>query len=262
MVEHTLRWEYAQTIAQEAANIILRYYQRPDLIIDSKADASPVTQADREAEEWLRVRIEERFPTDGILGEEFPEKTSQSGFRWILDPLDGTKSFIHGVPLFGTLIGIEEDGDCFSGICNFPALQECIHACRGHGAWWMRRAYPPQRAQVSRVTDLRKTTLCYTDMSRWEKSSYRDALHMIINKVGLLRGWGDCYGHMLVATGRAELMLDPELNPWDAAPLLPILQEAGGVFVDFAGRPTIYGGHGMSLVPGIKDEIFRLFHHP
>ena len=258
----TARLQFGLQVAREAQDLILGYYQSPELQVESKRDTSPVTAADRGAELLIRERLAESFPDDAILGEEFPEKSGTSGIRWILDPVDGTKSFVHGVPLFGTLIGIEQiEGDqktCVAGICRFPALNEVVYAAKGSGAWWQIGDSEPRRARVSTVDTIAASTFCTTNMARWEKIGRREAFDTLLRNVGLARGWGDCFGHILVATGRAELMVDPALNPWDAAALVPILEEAGGHFIDWKGEPTIYGGNGISVNGALKDEILKI----
>ncbi len=252
------RLEFALQVAREAQTLILSYYQNESLEVISKSDLTPVTAADRGAEELIRDRLKTAFPTDGVLGEEFPETPGTSGFRWILDPVDGTKSFVHGVPLFGTLIGVEYEKQCVVGVCRFPGLDEVVYASIGNGAWWQIGEDAPKRARIADVTSLDNATFCQTNMLRWETIGRWEALMTMLRSVGLARGWGDCFGHMLVATGRAHVMIDPSMNPWDAAALVPIVQEAGGHFVDWTGSPTIYGGSGLSVVPGLKDEVLRI----
>ncbi len=251
------RLDFALAVAREASGFILPYYQNPDLVVERKRDRSPVTEADKGAELLIRERLATAFPDDAILGEEFPDQTGTTGFRWIVDPIDGTKSFIHGVPLFGTLIGVEYESECVIGVVRFPALNEVVYAARGHGAWWQIGDGAPRRARVSSVTSLSEATFCTTNPARWLAIGKRDALEGLLSSAQLARGWGDCYGHMLVATGRADVMIDPAMNAWDAAALLPIIEEAGGHFIDWTGTPTIYGGNGLSVVPGLKDEILR-----
>ena len=252
------RLEFALSVAQEASELILRYYQSTDLAVERKRDSSPVTEADKNTEILIRERLAVAFPDDAILGEEFPDKEGTSGFSWILDPIDGTKSFIHGVPLFGTLIGVEYQSKCVVGVVQFPALNEVIYAARGSGAWWRIGDREPRRARVSSVTDLSEATFSTTNPSRWFNTGLEDQLRTLLTKTHLARGWGDCYGHMLVATGRADVMIDPALNAWDAAALLPIVEEAGGEFIDWTGEPTIYGGNGLSVVPGLKAVVLQI----
>jgi len=254
----TSRLEFALRVAREAQDLILGYYHLADLAVERKKDTSPVTEADRGAEVLIRERLAESFPDDGILGEEFGETPGKNAFRWILDPVDGTKSFIHGVPLFGTLIGLEYEKTCVLGVCRFPALNEVVYAAKGQGAWWQIGEAAPRRAKVSSVQTLAESTFCTTNMARWEKIGRRAAFDTLLKSVGLARGWGDCFGHILVATGRAEVMVDPALNPWDAAALLPILEEAGGAFIDWQGNATIYGGNGISVSGPMREEILQI----
>ncbi|MBL4885588.1 MAG: histidinol phosphate phosphatase, partial [Planctomycetaceae bacterium] len=203
------------------------------------------------------------FPEDSILGEEFPEKVGTNEYRWILDPIDGTKSFVHGVPLFGSLIGLEEvdaDGNrtCVVGVCRFPALNEVVYAAIGSGAWWKIGDREPVPAKCSTVSELSKSCFCTTNIARWDEHGLTQAYNKLHNGVRLTRGWGDCFGHILVATGRAEIMVDPVLSEWDAAALVPILQESGGHFIDREGQATIYSKNGMSVNDAMKDQLLEI----
>jgi myo-inositol-1(or 4)-monophosphatase len=169
---------------------------------------------------------------------------------------------MHGVPLFGTLIGLEHEGRCVLGVCRFPALDEVVYAAEGSGAWWQVRDREPRRAQVTSVTKLSAALFCTTTVTGWDKVGRREAFEQLCRTARLTRGWGDCYGHILVATGRADVMVDPQLNPWDAAALVPILQEAGGAFVDWQGRPSIYSGNGLSVNAGIREEVLAILRPP
>lgn len=252
------RLHFALEIAAEVSPLILRYYQSPDLAVERKGDRSPVTEADKGAELMIRSRLAEVFPNDAILGEEFPSVEGTSGFRWIIDPIDGTKSFIHGVPLFGTLIGVEFESRCVIGVVRFPALQEVVYAAQGHGAWWQIGDEPPRRARVSSAKSLAESTFCHTNPARWLTTGQQQTFEKLCTSAQLARGWGDCFGHMLVATGRADVMIDPAMNAWDAAALLPIIEEAGGHFLDWSGHASIYSGNGLSVTPGLKDEVLKI----
>jgi histidinol phosphatase-like enzyme (inositol monophosphatase family) len=252
------RLDFAVAAAEDAGRLILSYYQDAGLTVELKGDASPVTVADRGAEELLRETISAAFPEDGILGEELEDKPSANGMQWILDPIDGTKSFVHGVPLFGTLIGLECDGRVVAGVCRLPALDEVVYAAVGQGAWWQTGTDDPRSARVSTVSELSEALLCVTTITSWEKIGRQDAFENLLAVAGLARGWGDCYGHILVATGRAEVIVDPQMNAWDAAALVPILQEAGGHFVDWTGKVSIYGGNGLSVNGQLKDAVLEL----
>ena len=251
------RLDFALDAAAQAADFIMGYYQSPDLAVERKRDASPVTAADRGAEELIRKLIAETYADDAVLGEEFGESDGTSGWRWILDPDDGTKSFIHGVPLFGTLIGLERDGVQVVGLCSFPALGEVVYAASGLGAWWKIGSREPVRARVSEVADLSESVFCTTTIQGWTRVGLQALFERFCSECQLARGWGDCYGHILVATGRADVMVDPELNPWDCAALVPIMQEAGGHFVDYSGKPDIHAGRGLSVNNALLDPALR-----
>lgn len=256
--EISTRLEFALQAAREASELILGYYQSADLQVERKRDASPVTAADRGAEELIRARLEAAFPQDGVLGEEFGERPSSSGYRWILDPVDGTKSFMHGVPLFGTLIGVEYEGEMVIGLCRIPPLDEVVYAARGAGAWWQTGGAPPRRAQVSATPELADGLFCTTTITGWKTIGRQETFQKLCDAAGLTRGWSDCYGHLLVATGRADVMVDPAMNPWDIAALIPIMQEAGGFCGSWNGDVTIHGGNGVSCNAALRDEVLAL----
>lgn len=252
--------ELARKIAKEAGDLTLRYfYDLGNVDIERKSDQSPVTVADREAEKLLRQRIEEHFPNDAILGEEFPIKEGTSGFRWILDPIDGTKSFIHGVPLYSTLIGIEQDGKSVGGVIALPPLGEVVWAGRGMGAWHeTSRNGKPVPANVSRCEKLDEALFLNSEVLTFDLADRAGAYKRLEKSVRLTRTWGDAYGYAMVATGRAEIMVDPILSDWDAGPLLVILEEAGGKFTDWKGTATIFGGEGIGTNRLLHDEALRV----
>jgi len=249
----TLRaWlESAELFARAAGDLTLHHFGGV-LAAEAKGDGSPVTVADREAEALLRERIRSRFPGHGILGEEFGEEGAGAAVRWILDPIDGTRSFMRGVPLYGVLIGIEADGQPVVGVAHFPALQgEMVSAARGLGCLWNGR-----RTRVSAASRLEDAALLTTDPERvLAAPGVGPGWRRLSRRVALTRSWGDAWGHALVATGRAEVMVDPVLSSWDAAPLLTILEEAGGRFTDLHGRPGIHGGSGVSSNGILHDQI-------
>ncbi len=251
------RLEWALAAAREAAQLTLRYFQTDNLAVELKSDDSPVTVADRQAEQLLRAKISERFPADAILGEEFPEQSGTSGYRWILDPIDGTKSFISGVPLYGTMVAVELDGQAVVGVVVVPALDECVYAALGSGAWHQRGATAPRCARVSTRTTLGESLFCTSDCT-YPTPQREDAFRRLRAACRISRTWGDCYGYMLVATGRADLMVDPLMNVWDAAAVRPIITEAGGTFTDWQGRPTIYGGEAIATNGRLLDEVLAI----
>ncbi len=252
------RLDFTVNASKEAAEFIMCHYQSPELAVERKRDSSPVTAADRGAEELLRRLISIQYPDDGILGEEFDETPGTSGWRWILDPVDGTKSFIHGVPLFGTLIGLELGDEQVIGVCRLPALGEVVYGARGLGAFWQVGENAPRPSRVSDVSDLSDATFCTTTIQGWSRVGRQAAFERFCDAAQISRGWGDCYGHILVATGRADVMVDPLLNPWDCAPLVPIMQEAGGHFVDFAGEISIHSNNGLSVNAGLKNAALKM----
>lgn len=244
--------DFAVDAARQAGEITMQYFQTA-LTPERKPDRTLVTAADRKSEERLRTLIREAYPDHGILGEEFGEQQSDSGRTWIIDPLDGTASFVHGVPLFGVLLGLEVDGEVVLGVANFPALGELVCAGRGIGCFWNGR-----RAAVSGVNDLNEALLLYTDGAGFEPQGREPAFRHLTAATRMHRSWGDCYGHILVATGRAEVMLDPIMNIWDCAALLPILLEAGGTFTDWEGRSTIRGGNAISTNGRLLDQVMQV----
>lgn len=252
----------ALEFSSQADQLVMSYYGHSGLKIELKQDLSPVTAADREAEELLRQRLLGMFPNDTVKGEEFGETLGDSGYRWILDPIDGTKSFVHQVPLFGMLIGLQYQGENVAGICRLPGCREVVYASRGQGAWWQQGDADPVRAEVTNTSALKDSLFCYTAVEGFQQINRIDVLENMAMECRLSRGWGDCYGHMLVATGRADLMIDPLLEEWDACALIPIVEEAGGIFMDWTGRSTAVGGNGISLTPKLKSAVENIIASP
>lgn len=251
------RLNLAKSAALEAGEITLRHF-RAGVRVEIKEDKSPVTVADREAEQHLRQRIRAAFPDDAIVGEEFGEQHGQSGYRWILDPIDGTKSFIYGVPLYGTLIGIEFDSRSIVGVIGAPATGELVWAAQGNGAWYQRGDQPATRVYVSKCAHLSDALILTSELEGYAIMGRPDVLHALPAACRMIRTWGDAYGYMLVATGRADGMLDPRMHEWDAAAIQPILEEAGGVFTDWTGAATFRGGNGVAANGEIHRELMRL----
>ena len=245
-------FDFAAQIAREAGDIALKYF-RSSLTVETKHDGSEVTIADRETEAHLRRRISEKFPRDGILGEEENEQAGTSGRRWIIDPIDGTYSFVHGVPMFGVLVALVVDEDPVVGVVNLPATQELVCAARGLGCF-----ANGEVARVSETTSLSEALVLATDFGTCERFGFGPAAERIQRQARARRTWGDCYGYILVATGRADIMLDPVMNVWDCAPLLPILEEAGGTFTDWNGRRTIAGGNAIATNGQLFAEVMRM----
>jgi histidinol-phosphatase len=243
--------DFSLALALEAGEIANNYFRRT-FTPERKADNSFVTVADREAERHLRNSIEQVFPDDAILGEEEGEKPGSSQRRWILDPIDGTYAFVHGVPFYGVMIGLEAEAEPLLGVVHLPALNETIYAARGLGCFWNDKP-----ARVSSTPDLDSALLLATDFGARGQDRFGRALEDLRHRANTSRTWGDCYGHMLVATGRADVMLDPIMNIWDCAALLPIIEEAGGTFTDWDGRRTIAGGNAISTNGLLFDEVME-----
>ena len=250
--------EVAVAFAREAGDVTLRHFGGV-LAAEAKSDGTPVTRADREAETLLRTRIRAAYPDHSILGEEFGLEEGGGPVRWILDPIDGTRSFMRGVPLYAVLIGIEVEGTPAVGVAHFPALSETVAAAQGVGCrWWRSGEETPVPARVSRADSLSDALALTTDSNRVYDSTTGPGWKALSKAVAVTRGWGDAYGHILVATGRADVMVDPVLSTWDAAPLLPIVREAGGRFTDLAGNETIHGGSGVSTNGRLHREVLRV----
>lgn len=254
MNEKDLRdvWEFAVEAAQLAGALTLGYFQT-NTPIELKADRSPVTAADRGAEELLRKRIEKAFPRHGILGEEFGEKPGEVPARWILDPVDGTYSFISGVPLYSTLIGFEWQGEVVAGVIHLPALKETVYAARGLGCWWNGR-----RARVTDESDIAKARVSCTNPKLFVSQGKTGAFDALRDTCADMRGWADAYGYACLATGRVEIVVDPIMNIWDNAALLPVVQEAGGVFTDWSGSPTHKNPSAVATNGKLHDAALKL----
>jgi histidinol-phosphatase len=241
--------EIAVDLSEKAGEITLKYFQG-QFVVETKPDTSPVTVADREAEAYIRQIIESRFPHDGLIGEEFGERRAQAKRRWIIDPIDGTFSFVHGVPLYGVLIGMEQEDEPLLGVIHLPALNETIAAARGEGCHWR-----GQRAQVSTTPELSDAVWLTTGTDVGSDPALSAALGRLAQPAGLGRTWGDCYGYVLVATGRADIMIDPLMHVWDCAALLPIVEEANGRFTDWQGQRTIRGGNAVASNGLLHDQV-------
>jgi histidinol phosphatase-like enzyme (inositol monophosphatase family) len=240
---------FLEDIARGAGAITLKYFQQRELEIITKQDESPVTIADREAEQYIRNRIRQHFPEDTILGEEFGLDGSNADRRWILDPIDGTKSFIHGVPMYGVLIALEENGFVTHGVIHMPALNETVSAGIGKGCF-----LNGELASVSTKSTLDAALVLTTDANRLERLATTEVVELA-KSAAMYRTWGDCYGHLLVATGRAEIMIDPKMAIWDAAALGVIVEEAGGYAFDLQGNRTVYGGNLVSCNRAIAPIV-------
>lgn len=250
------RLEFAVELARLAGATTLELFQSRQLAVERKSDSSPVTEADRRAEQLIRERLSDRYPLDAILGEEFGSRTGSSSYKWIVDPIDGTKSFISGVPLYSTLIGLVTGHDCLAGVIYLPALDEIVFAARGAGAWYSSRGQDPARCGVSKRS-LSDGLFVVSQFDLFGKRNAQAGFESLQQRAYITRSWGDGYGYLLVATGRAEVMVDAIANPWDLAAILPIIEEAGGRFTDWKGNPTAFGGDGVGSNGIVHEEVLQ-----
>jgi myo-inositol-1(or 4)-monophosphatase len=244
-----------KSFCKELANVssdIIKQYFRKKITVEAKYDSSPVTIADKRAEEIMRELIMKQFPDHGIIGEEFGTTNEQAEYKWVLDPLDGTKSFICGAYSFGTLIALLKNGKPIIGVYNHPILGDFLIGdnteTRING----------EKTYVRNCTDLSSATLLTTDHLNIEKYQDINLFNSLIKKVKLYRNWGDCYGYYLLATGFADIMIDPIMSPWDLLPLIPIVNGAGGVITDYSGNNPINGNSIVAASPGIHSEIISI----
>lgn len=248
--------DLAIDLADRAGRLTLGHFRtgtRPEW----KGDASPVTVADREAEALIRHELARRFPNHAVVGEEHGTTDGDGPWRWWIDPIDGTKAFVRGIPLYGVLIGLERDGEMVAGVAAFPALGEAIAAARGHGCRLNGR-----RCHVSPVDSLVAAVVSTTDVGAFAPHGRARAWARVCDATWVRAGWGDAYGHALVASGRIEAMLDPVMNPWDCGPFPVILAEAGGSFGDWSGRETIHGGEAVSVNAALREPLLELLAGP
>jgi myo-inositol-1(or 4)-monophosphatase len=245
--------EFAVQTAHEAGRLTLGYF-RTELQPEMKADDSPVTAADRKAEELIRARIERRFPGHCIVGEEFGATGADASAPcWWIDPIDGTKAFVRGVPLYGVLIGLEIEKRIVAGAAYFPALDEMIYAADGAGCYLNGR-----RCRVSGAQRLAASIISFTNAANFTAAGREASWKRFVDVAYHSVGWSDAYGHALVAAGRLELMLDPIMNPYDCGPFPVILREAGGYFGDWSGNETIHGNEALSTTCELLPEVLRL----
>jgi len=262
--EQTERYELAQRIAKSAGKITLNWFQTDRFEVEKKADRSPLTIADRESETHLREQIAQHFPNDAIVGEEFGVTDGTSGWRWILDPIDGTKSFISGVPLYGTMVAVDREvadagqRECLIGSVYIPGLDEGLHAMKGQGAWHYRGDSEATRTSVSKNPLISEAVLATSQVETFDRMGLSETWDRLANEVYFCRTWGDVYGYLLLATGRIDVMVDAELNIWDAAAVMPIIQEAGGTFTDFNGEAKIDTGNAIASNGPFHNRLLEL----
>lgn len=244
--------EFATELALAAGELVGGRFRSAGAEVSTKPDGSPVTAADREAEALMREMIGDRFPDHGIVGEEFGSENHDAEFVWSLDPIDGTISFVSGVPLFGTLVGLMERGKPIIGVVYQPILQELVV---GDG---VATKLNGETVRVRPCDDLASSTLLTTDPNLVDRHQDPDKFDVLRRQVGMTRTWGDCYGYVMLVSGRADVMLDPVMNPWDLIPLIPIVRGAGGVISDWHGGDPVTGTSIVAAGPELHPRIIDL----
>jgi histidinol-phosphatase len=246
------RYEIAVEAAHRAGRAAVAYFDS-GLPVEWKSDQSPVTVADRETELTLRNSLLGAFPDDGFLGEEHGETPGTSGFRWVIDPIDGTRNFVRGIPIWATLVGLEYQNEQIAGVCDIPTLGQTYRALRGDGAYRNER-----RIHVSDINDLSKAMVFYSSLSWFVKAGKRDEFLELSRRAERLRGFGDFYGFVLVAQGSGEIMVEHGVHVWDVAAIKPIVEEAGGRFSDWDGAPSIHRPDVLITNGKLHDEALRI----
>ena len=245
-LRHFCKW-----LAEESGKII-KHYWRTEVTIENKPDQTPVTIADKKAEEFMREMIMKKFPNHGILGEEFGEHNPNAGYKWVLDPIDGTNSFISGTVTFGTLIALLKNGEPILGVINQPVLNEFLigdNFTTELNGW---------QVHVRECNNLSDAVLLTTDQLNIEKFRSIKNFDKLVHKVKLYRQWGDCYGYYLIATGYADIMIDPIMNPWDLMALIPIIKGAGGTITDYYGNDPLKGNSIVATGGKIHGEVIEI----
>jgi myo-inositol-1(or 4)-monophosphatase len=242
-------------ILTHASSEIIKTYFRTKLTVDSKSDNSPVTIADKKAEEVMRELISKHFPDHAIIGEEFGQTNQDAEYTWILDPIDGTKSFICGAFSFGTLIGLLKNGQPILGVYNHPILNDFLIGDN------LITEINGSKTVIRNCNDLSKAVLLTTDHLNIKKYQNIEKFNSLIQKVKLYRNWGDCYGYYLLVTGYADVMIDPIMSSWDLLPLIPIIQGAGGTITDYQGNDPVKGKSAVASSPDIHSEIISLLNN-
>lgn len=245
---------FCKVLAMASAEVIRKYF-RTSISVESKSDNSPVTIADKKAEEIMRELIMKQFPEHGIFGEEFGETNKDAEYKWILDPIDGTKSFICGAYSFGTLIGLLKNSQPILGIYNHPILNDLLIGDN------FITSINGVKTAVRNCANLSEAVLLTTDHLNIEKYQSIEKFNTLVRKVKMYRNWGDCYGYYLLATGNADIMIDPIMSPWDLLPLIPIIKGAGGVITDYQGNDPVKGKSAVASSPLIHSKVISLLNN-
>ncbi|MBL8866328.1 MAG: histidinol-phosphatase [Planctomycetia bacterium] len=246
------RYDLAIDVARQAGGLAKKYFDE-GFEVEWKQDQSPVTIADKQAEELIRTTIRKHFPGDGFLGEEYGDEPSTTGYRWVIDPIDGTRAFVRHIPIWGTLLGLEYRDDVIAGIAYAPALGNLWRGLRGDGAY-----VDDRRIHVTKTTKLDQAFLSYSGVSWFKKAGHLDRFTQLCNATERQRGLGDFYGFTLVAQGSIDIMVDHGVHAWDIAAVVPIVEEAGGVFTDWSGQRTIHSTDVIACAPALHAPTLEI----
>lgn len=255
----------AHLLADTADAISMARFRAQDLHVESKPDLTPVSDADTAVEKALRATLARTRPRDGVLGEEFGASEAAAGpgsRQWVIDPIDGTKNFVRGVPIWGTLIALMDGDQVVAGLASAPALGRRWWAARGHGAYAGRHTAQATPIRVSGVSRVADASFCYSSLPHWEETGRLPGMLDIMRQVWRSRAYGDFYGYMLVAEGAVDVMVEPELSLWDIAALIPIVTEAGGTFTDLSGATGPGGGSAVASNGKLHQDILDRLAYP
>jgi histidinol-phosphatase len=247
----------ALELADEADSLTMARFGAVDLLIQTKPDMTPATDADFDVESTIRRRLTGQRPDDSVLGEEFGGTTAFTGRQWVIDPIDGTKNFVRGVPVWATLIALLEDGVPVLGVVSAPALQRRWWAVAGQGAFTKVGPLPERRLAVSKVDDLPSASLAFSSLTGWALRGLRERFIVLTDEVWRVRGYGDFYNYCLVAEGAVDIALEPEVSTWDLAAVDILVREAGGAFTDLTGRKGPHGGSAVATNGLVHEAVLN-----
>ena len=257
--ERNSRLLLAKQLCQVAGDMAMKGFWPSVSDFRIKPDGSVVTAFDLKIESYIRGQVARTFPNDGFLGEEMGEKMGRNAYRWIVDPIDGTQAFLRGVPLWSTLIALEADGEIFAGVAGFPAASRTFYAQEGRGAFVLAAGRTrARRLKVSQTSSIKRGLICFTERAHYIPGKVAGQFDRLTSAFNVARGWGDAFGHMMVAAGQADAMIDRGVKLWDCAAIGVIVREAGGVFTDYQGRSKIQTGCVVSSNEKLHKEVIRL----
>lgn len=255
MVDYDDDLRLAHELADQADALTMSRFRAMDLHVETKPDTSPVTDADRSAEALIGSQLANARPRDAVMGEEFGFRKGRDNRKWVIDPIDGTKNFMRGVPVWATLISLIDGDDVVVGVVSAPAMGRRWWAAKGSGAWTVRSLSPATRLQVSGVRQLEDASMSYSSLAGWREWGLIDNFLSLEQKLWRTRAYGDFWSYMLVAEGAVDIACEPELELYDMAALVPIVTEAGGKFTSLTGADGPFGGHAVATNGLLHSEV-------